>query len=79
MNVASRATEKAPCLATYIDNSNLEQKVHSALRNEKSYIDTFKELNNRLASIYKNPQAAALKIEQTILAGKGDKLPDIFS
>ncbi|WP_273717687.1 MULTISPECIES: BID domain-containing protein [Bartonella] len=79
LNVASRATEKAPYLAAYMDNSNLEQKAIDALRNEKSYVDTFKELNNRLASIYKDPQEAALKIERTILAGKGDKLPDILA
>ncbi|MDD9330713.1 MAG: BID domain-containing protein, partial [Bartonella sp.] len=69
---------RAPYLAAYTDNSNLEQKVLSALRNEKSYVNMFKELNSRLASIYKDPQAAALKIEQTILAGKGDKLSDIL-
>ncbi|WP_019223231.1 Ti-type conjugative transfer relaxase TraA [Bartonella rattaustraliani] len=79
LNIASKATEQAPYLAPYIDNSSLEQKALSALRNEKSYVDTFKELNNRLASIYKDPKAAALKIEQTILAGKGDKLPDILA
>nr|WP_015060428.1 Ti-type conjugative transfer relaxase TraA [Bartonella sp. TT0105]ADN97079.1 conjugal transfer protein TraA1 [Bartonella sp. TT0105] len=79
LNVASRATEKVPYLAAYMDNSNLEQKAIDALRNEKSYVDTFKELNNRLASIYKDPQAAVLKIERTILAGKGDKLPDILA
>lgn len=78
LNVASKITERAPYLAAYIDNSNIEQKAINALRNEKSYIDTFKELNKRLASIYKDPQAAALRIEQTILAGKGDKLPDIL-
>ncbi|WP_275039524.1 hypothetical protein [Bartonella birtlesii] len=38
----------------------------------------FKELNNRLASIYKDLQAVALNIEQIILAGKGDKLSDIL-
>ncbi|WP_375673206.1 hypothetical protein [Bartonella sp. TS82HLJMH] len=38
----------------------------------------FKELNSHLASIYKDPQEAALRIEQTILAGKGDKLSDIL-
>ncbi|WP_019220173.1 Ti-type conjugative transfer relaxase TraA [Bartonella florencae] len=79
LNVTSKATERAPYLAAYTDNSNLEQKVLSALKNEKSYVDTFKELNNRLASIYKDPQAAALKIERTILTGKGDKLPDILA
>ncbi len=31
-----------------------------------------------MKSIYKDPQAAALKIEQTILAGKVDQLPDIL-
>ncbi|EJF79120.1 hypothetical protein [Bartonella doshiae] len=31
-----------------------------------------------MKSVYKDPQFAALKIEQTILAGKGDKLPDIL-
>ncbi|QLC52559.1 BID domain-containing protein [Bartonella alsatica] len=38
----------------------------------------FKELNSRLAFIYKDPQEVALRIEQTILAGKGDKLSDIL-
>ncbi|ACS52148.1 cell filamentation protein Fic (plasmid) [Bartonella grahamii as4aup] len=79
LNVASKTTEKAPYLAAYTDNSNLEQKVLSALRNKKSYVDMFKKLNSRLASIYKDPQEAALRIEQTILAGKGDKLPDILA
>ncbi|WP_330168226.1 hypothetical protein [Bartonella grahamii] len=78
LNVSSKATERAPYLAAYIDNSNLEQKVLSTLRNKKSYVDMFKELNSRLASIYKDPQEAAFRIEQTILAGKGDKLPDIL-
>ncbi|WP_375634433.1 MULTISPECIES: type II toxin-antitoxin system protein adenylyltransferase VbhT [unclassified Bartonella] len=78
LNVVAKATEREPYLAAYIDNSNLEQKALSALRNEKSYVNMFKELNSRLASIYRDPQAAALKIEQTILAGKGDKLPDIL-
>ncbi|WP_375672788.1 type II toxin-antitoxin system protein adenylyltransferase VbhT [Bartonella sp. CL45QHWL] len=78
LNVVAKATEKAPYLAAYIDNSNLEQKVLSALRNKKSYIDVFKELNSHLASIYRDPQEAALRIEQTILAGKGDKLSDIL-
>ncbi|WP_375640346.1 type II toxin-antitoxin system protein adenylyltransferase VbhT [Bartonella sp. MM55XZML] len=79
LNVVAKATEREPYLAAYIDNSNLEQKALSALRNEKSYVNMFKELNSHLASIYKDPQAAALKIEQTILAGKGDKLPDILA
>nr|WP_173051583.1 Fic family protein [Bartonella sp. TT0105] len=79
LNRVSKETERAPYLAAYMDNSNLEQKAIDALRNEKSYVDTFKELNNRLASIYKDPQAAVLKIERTILAGKGDKLPDILA
>nr|WP_283772529.1 Fic family protein [Bartonella sp. G70] len=77
-NGASKGKERAPYLAAYTDTSNLEQKALSALRNEKSYIDTFKELNDHLKVIYKDPQAAALKIEQTILAGNGDKLPDIL-
>ncbi|WP_375618809.1 type II toxin-antitoxin system protein adenylyltransferase VbhT [Bartonella sp. AC134YNZD] len=79
LNVSSKATEKAPYLAAYTDNSNLEQKVLSALRNKKSYVDMFKRLNNHLAFIYRDPQEAALRIEQTILAGKGDKLPDILA
>ncbi|QEE12787.1 type II toxin-antitoxin system protein adenylyltransferase VbhT [Bartonella krasnovii] len=79
LNVASKLTEQALYLAAYTDNFNLEQKVLSALRNEKSYVNMFKELNSRLASIYKDPQAAALKIERTILTGKGDKLPDILA
>ncbi|MCL6230283.1 Ti-type conjugative transfer relaxase TraA [Bartonella bilalgolemii] len=70
--------EPALYLSPYTDTSNLEQKVLNALRNEKSYIDTFKELNDHLKVIYKDPQAAALKIEQTILAGNGDKLPDLL-
>ncbi|WP_375649970.1 type II toxin-antitoxin system protein adenylyltransferase VbhT [Bartonella sp. AA78NXGY] len=78
LNVVAKATEREPYLAAYIDNSNLEQKVLSALRNKKSYIDVFKELNSHLASIYRDPQEAAFRIEQTILAGKGDKLPDIL-
>ncbi|WP_375612409.1 MULTISPECIES: type II toxin-antitoxin system protein adenylyltransferase VbhT [unclassified Bartonella] len=78
LNVASKATEREPYLAAYTDNSNLEQKALSALRNEKSYVNMFKELNSRLASIYRDPQEAALRIEQTILAGKGDKLSDIL-
>ncbi|WP_375693067.1 MULTISPECIES: hypothetical protein [unclassified Bartonella] len=78
LNVASKTTEKAPYLAAYTDNSNLEQKVLSALRNEKSYVNMFKELNSRLAFIYRDPQEAAFRIEQTILAGKGDKLSDIL-
>ncbi|WP_375658231.1 type II toxin-antitoxin system protein adenylyltransferase VbhT [Bartonella sp. CL436QHHD] len=78
LNVVAKATEKAPYLAAYIDNSNLEQKALSALRNEKSYVNMFKELNSRLAFIYRDPQEAALRIEQTILAGKGDKLSDIL-
>ncbi|WP_375675586.1 hypothetical protein [Bartonella sp. CL100XZDX] len=79
MNVVAKATEREPYLAAYTDNSNLEQKVLSALRNKKSYIDMFKKLNSRLAFIYRDPQEAALRIEQTILAGKGDKLPDILA
>ncbi|WP_375644462.1 Fic/DOC family protein [Bartonella sp. MR100HLJHH] len=78
LNVVAKATEREPYLAAYTDNSNLEQKVLSALRNKKSYIDMFKKLNSRLAFIYKDPQEAALRIEQTILAGKGDKLSDIL-
>ncbi|WP_375653693.1 MULTISPECIES: BID domain-containing protein [unclassified Bartonella] len=78
VNATLKATEKAPYLAAYTDNSNLEQKVLSALRNEKSYVNMFKELNSRLAFIYRDPQEAALRIEQTILAGKGDKLSDIL-
>ncbi|WP_273724007.1 type II toxin-antitoxin system protein adenylyltransferase VbhT, partial [Bartonella sp. AU18XJBT] len=78
LNVFSKAIEKTPYLAAYIDNSNLEQKALSALRNEKSYVNMFKELNSRLAFIYRDPQEAALRIEQTILAGKGDKLSDIL-
>ncbi|WP_375629690.1 hypothetical protein [Bartonella sp. TT67HLJMS] len=78
LNVVAKATEREPYLAAYTDNSNLEQKVLSALRNKKSYIDMFKKLNNHLAFIYRDPQEAALRIEQTILAGKGDKLPDIL-
>ncbi|WP_375658584.1 type II toxin-antitoxin system protein adenylyltransferase VbhT [Bartonella sp. MR30HLJHH] len=79
VNATLKATEREPYLAAYTDNSNLEQKVLSALRNKKSYVDMFKRLNSRLASIYKDPQEAALRIEQTILAGKGDKLPDILA
>ncbi|WP_375613215.1 type II toxin-antitoxin system protein adenylyltransferase VbhT [Bartonella sp. AP153HLJHH] len=78
LNVVAKATEREPYLAAYTDNSNLEQKVLSALRNEKSYVNMFKELNSRLAFIYRDPQEAALRIEQTILAGKGDKLSDIL-
>ncbi|WP_375685126.1 Ti-type conjugative transfer relaxase TraA [Bartonella sp. AP172QHHD] len=78
LNVSSKATEKAPYLAAYIDNSNLEQKALSALRDENSYVNMFKELNSRLAFIYRDPQEAVLRIEQTILAGKGDKLSDIL-
>ncbi|WP_375661688.1 type II toxin-antitoxin system protein adenylyltransferase VbhT [Bartonella sp. CR127HXZ] len=79
VNATLKATEREPYLAAYTDNSNLEQKVLSALRNKKSYVDMFKKLSNHLASIYKDPQEAALRIEQTILAGKGDKLPDILA
>ncbi|OPB28422.1 Ti-type conjugative transfer relaxase TraA [Bartonella sp. WD12.1] len=78
-NIASQSIRPAPYLSSYTDTSNLEQEAQNALRNEKSYVDTFKELNDRLMSIYKDPQAAALKIEKTILAGKGDKLPDILA
>ncbi|WP_375668264.1 MULTISPECIES: type II toxin-antitoxin system protein adenylyltransferase VbhT [unclassified Bartonella] len=78
LNVVAKATEREPYLAAYTDNSNLEQKVLSALRNKKSYVNMFKELNSRLAFIYRDPQEAAFRIEQTILAGKGDKLPDIL-
>ncbi|UNE53893.1 Ti-type conjugative transfer relaxase TraA [Bartonella machadoae] len=74
----SKTPKQAPYLAAYIDTSNLEQKVQNAVRKEKSYIDTFKVLNDRLKAVYKDPQAAALKIERTILAGKGDKLPDLL-
>ncbi|UNE53889.1 BID domain-containing protein [Bartonella machadoae] len=52
--------------------------MQNAVRKEKSYIDTFKVLNDRLKAVYKDPQAAAVKIEQTIFADKGDKLPDIL-
>uniref|UniRef100_UPI0035D13581 Fic/DOC family protein n=1 Tax=unclassified Bartonella TaxID=2645622 RepID=UPI0035D13581 len=38
LNRVSKETERAPYLAAYTDNSNLEQKVLSALRNEKSYV-----------------------------------------
>ncbi|WP_375696539.1 Fic family protein, partial [Bartonella sp. AP331QHHD] len=38
LNRVSKETEKAPYLAAYTDNSNLEQKVLSALRNKKSYV-----------------------------------------
>ncbi|MGF7156786.1 hypothetical protein [Bartonella heixiaziensis] len=31
-----------------------------------------------MKSVYKDPHSVALRIEQTILAGKGDKLPDIL-
>ncbi|MBA9083410.1 hypothetical protein GGR10_001273 [Bartonella chomelii] len=77
--IISQTTQQAPYLSSYTDTSNLEEKALNALRNEKSYVDTFKELNDHLKTIYKDPQAAALKIEQTILAGKGDKLPDILA
>ncbi|AQX31595.1 Fic/DOC family protein [Bartonella schoenbuchensis] len=78
-NIAIQTTQQAPYLSSYTDTSNLEEKAQNALRNEQSYVDTFKELNDHLKTIYKDPQAAALKIEQTILAGKGDKLPDILA
>ncbi|WP_143245277.1 Fic family protein [Bartonella sp. WD12.1] len=77
--ITTQSIRPAPYLSSYTDTSNLEQKAQNALRNEKSYVDTFKELNDHLKTIYKNPQAAALKIEKTILAGKGDKLPDILA
>jgi len=31
-----------------------------------------------LQKIYSDPQAAAIRIEKTILAGGGDELPDIL-
>nr|CDP79617.1 cell filamentation protein Fic [Bartonella schoenbuchensis]CDP79636.1 cell filamentation protein Fic [Bartonella schoenbuchensis] len=77
--IISQTTQQAPYLSSYTDTSNLEEKALNALRNEKSYVDTFKELNDHLKTIYKDPQTAALKIEKTILAGKGDKLPDILA
>jgi len=66
-------------LAAYTDhNVSIEEIARNRVRKEKSYIDIFEELGRYLHKIYKDPQSASIRIEQTILAGAGENLPDLL-
>jgi len=79
-NITSRQTDDGRiCLAAYSGHKiSIEDVARNGVRKEKSYIDTFGEISQILQKIYKDSQAAAIRIEKTVLAGGGDELPDIL-
>ncbi|WP_317992833.1 type II toxin-antitoxin system protein adenylyltransferase VbhT [Bartonella gliris] len=76
-DIVLKTTEQTLYLAAYTDFC-LKQKALSAVRKEKSYIDTLRKLNDRLKFVYKDSQSVALRIEQAILTGQCDELFDIL-
>lgn len=74
-------TEVAPAWLPAVTEhkSSVEDAAKAAVRNEKSYVNSFAEMTEALRPIYKDPQTTAIRIEKTILAGTGKKMSAILA